>query len=259
MAVFTPEQARVYKPQATAGRPDALPYQFENTPFTLVHYPQAWQYHDEHGFIPDIGKIVHKPGANGVEGHTGRPPDPTQAITKAIRKGGTVLSPGDRRLGEWANYLISYPVNGRSSNAQHYALKTAEFNLLPGGSAKQRDTSGEWFRFLAWMRDQPGLLHTMPETSYELLLGRAQERLERMVTKSNGNTIAMARIEAQQTRIAAMEVAWVEMNGAETVTLSASSVAGGDVAAIVAQAEAQLSIESTPAPTGKLKRSKSDV
>jgi len=77
--------------------PDLLPVDARTRPeppFVYVHYSNAWEWDDEHAWIPELSKLVAMPGVNGTDHRM----DLNKAIQGAVAKGGTYINPKDKRL-----------------------------------------------------------------------------------------------------------------------------------------------------------------
>ena len=93
------EKARIEKPAGlpVTGRPPALK-------FVYCHYPQSWAFVDGFGFLPNLAKIVAKPGVNGVPASG----DLSRVLASVHAKGGTYIDPKDPRLGDYVDYVQYY-------------------------------------------------------------------------------------------------------------------------------------------------------
>ena len=221
---------RLTKPEPfvpeTADDSSKLPAKYANYRFLFVHYPKGWGFNEADGFMPELSEIVAMPGANGI-GDDGKL---SKAIGGSVQKGGVIINPQDGRLGEWVNYVASYPCrNGR----KHYCFKSVEFDILSDGDVKQRDTSKDYRRFLAHIRDG-GFIAPMSEAVYNGLLEVEGRGLERCIKAASNNPHRAPQVEAKQKRIEAMRAAWLAMNG-EATPVGSMSGAKDESAALAAE------------------------
>lgn len=114
-----------------------------NNPFEIVHY-YDWFFDQRGGengegeWLPDLGKLNHTPGANGVALINGRV-NPAGARAGVIQKGGILISQGDRRLGpepEYIHYLAAYPAKTKyGQRGKYHIYSWVRFTILGGGRA----------------------------------------------------------------------------------------------------------------------------
>ena len=213
------DTARAWTIQGDVAAEPALPGQFANEPFFLVHYPQAWIWHDDHGFLPTPGKIIFKPGVNGVTGRPGERPNPAQSLTGAVQKGGTIIRPDDLRLGPYRHIVASQPVQSSDGKARHFCTKLDDFEILNRNVAIQLDNGEAWWTFCAYLRDKSGLIAPMSQYAYNLLLGQEEFRLRRL--RKPSRPVDPDEIPAQKERIARMKAAWEAMRAPVSTSLGA--------------------------------------
>lgn len=213
MTIIGKAQAETYTANQEPSGDSRLPHGlFAKEPFTLFWYPWAWLWNDEHGFLPDIGRVEHKPGVNGVTGEPGQRPNPALALNRVMTAGGEIFRVGDHSLGPWRNYLVSYPTNLGAKTGKHFEFVGAEFEKIGRDNAKQLDRSADWWAFLIYMRDKSGRVGPMPQSTYNQIREVEEVRLQRIRGRT-GTPPEM--IEAQKARLAAMAAAWKKMMGAE--------------------------------------------
>lgn len=134
-----------------------------NAPFTLVHH-HCWTYtqnekvpgFEEGAWLPDTGTIRHEPGANGVT----KSGNPAAAILGAQTKGSIPILNGDRRLGEYANYLGSYDVKGGGTM---YVLQGVRYALVRGGRAAIPTPDLKWIYAFRQQLQTSGIVPPMQE------------------------------------------------------------------------------------------------
>lgn len=183
-----------------------LPAEFGNYPWQFVHYAMGWMYDDELGFIPSLSRIEARPGCNGVDLSLST----ARANAGAAKKGGRIIDPTDRRLGQWMDYVVWYDVAG---GRKHFCFTGTEFALLPGGQARAIDNSVNVRKFCAHLRDV-GVVDAMSGVIYNVLLDMETTkltRLRRRAVKSDGMADL---VKAQDARVSAMRKAWEAMGEA---------------------------------------------
>lgn len=195
-------QATPYKPSSGEGS-GGLPIQFANYPFQFVHYPQGWEYVEGYGFLPSLSEIVAKPGVNGV----GLDLATNKADSGAMKKGGTIIKPGDRRLGADADYVISYPV---VNNNRHFCFKGTRFQSLPGGSYLPVPDPALLHAFRKLLVDT-GIVDQIPDAVYQKLLEMENKGYARILKQG-----VPAEIEKKAARIEAMKAAYAALGTAPT-------------------------------------------
>ena len=202
-------KGETYLPQQAVSD-DALPEKFANYPFVYVHYPMGWVFDDAAGFLPELSEIQAKPGVNGVgkDGRLSRP------IGGAIQKGGTIIDPADRRLGDWKNYLVTYPVVG---GRKHHCFRSAAFTILPGGRVHAGDGSEDYNAFRAFVRDE-GVVAPMENPVFMALMDRESRGYNRVIRDAVKLPHLAPLADAKKARMAAMRAAWAKMNPPELVT-----------------------------------------
>lgn len=211
---ITKDHGSTYSPQGGQQTDDTrLPPQWANYPFTFVHYPAGWGYFGaELGYLPELCRITHHPGVNGVEqpvqGGQRLPIRTNRAYSGAGAKGGTLIRLDDSRItrSEWAGFLIRLPCVG---NGFYHCFKSTEFVSYGPGMVEEQDTSAEFFKFRAFLRDQ-GIVGGMPLPVYNRLLATEQAVLGRLLGQDSTPLIEK-RVAAQEAKIEAMKAQWLAM------------------------------------------------
>ena len=179
--------------------------------FVYVHYPKAWTYHLEHGFLPTIKKVKARPGLNGVK------KDGSMALTLArvTEMGGTVLDPKDERLGEYQDYVCFYPIRGSSS--KYYDDFNASAVVLPSdeviwNTSEQRET---WHEFLAFVRDS-GMIRPLLREVYIAMVERERNKRDSLIGRVDRNPHLTKRLADCEAKLEGMAKAW-DAHNAELV------------------------------------------
>lgn len=177
MSSIVQPRAEVYRPHDSV-EATRLPIK-DNAPFTLVHYPGAWEWDDTLlDFLPCLSEVSHRPGVNGI-GDDGKP---TRALGGAVGKGGTLIPPGDARLGKWRNYVTRYATtNGK----YYYCFAGTTFAILPGGQARPVDGSTNYRAFRQHLV-KSGILAPIDPISYNALEDATARRIARISNRMQG-------------------------------------------------------------------------
>lgn len=208
MAAIHLDTPKPFIPQADQDE-RRLPQKYTNQRFVYVHYPAGWSFDPVLGFLPDLNTIVAKKGVNGV-GEDGRMNKP---IAGSIQKGGIVINPADRRLGEWHNYVGSYD----TVNGKHWCFKACRFTILPGGNVSQNDNSAEFAAFRKHILDA-GMCNSLEEPVFNELREIERKRLERAGKEAAKNPHLKAAYEARIEVGRAMDAWWAKYTGADQPT-----------------------------------------
>ena len=222
MSAITLRNPERLQPQAEAVA-HLLPADMANYPFTHVHYPGGWVYDDELGFLPELSEVTGRPGVNGVpiSGNM------NLAIAGAIGKGGMLINPTDARLGEFRNYMARFKcVGGR----HRYGLAQDEYVLLPGGEAKQENTSDYKRSLVVHLRDN-GMVHPLESPVYRKLLDIEERARLRLAQRSAANAFFTDALKAKEKRIVAMKAAWADLRAKLTPVGTAAPESASEEAA----------------------------
>lgn len=220
MAVVHISGGRVERPSDST-QEQRLPQEYANDRFVLVHYPMAWTFDLEHGFLPDLCQIPETPGVNGV----GRERNTSRAIGLATgKKGGTVIHGTDSRLGEWKPYLASYPCEG---GRRHYCFRGTEFDSLGNGQVAPVPDAAGYLRFLVHLA-AVGVVEPISPPAYNILRRRAEDKLTRLVGRSADRPSLAATVEAQTALLKAMATAWskVQAGPADATEIKRTRIGG---------------------------------
>lgn len=97
-----------------------------NRAFTCVHFG-LWKFDEEADeWLPEVGEILHVPGANGVSERG----NPNAAKTGAVSKGGIIIEAHDSRLGEFIDYLAYFPTR---AGRRFYCMRWTSFTIVRNG------------------------------------------------------------------------------------------------------------------------------
>ena len=185
--------------------------------YVYAHHWQAWAYTEvaESGkvipgeelgrglgrgeWIPVLHKIYIRKGLSGASTDT----DVEAPIANAIRKGASVIRPGDQRLGPWADYLRIYR---DMSGAIHYVEQTEQAVRLPSGETVLRPNEQKYHAFVAHIRDH-GVVDPMSPIAYEAIRTRMEAEIE-YLREAATRTGSSPQLERKLRILAAMDQAW---------------------------------------------------
>lgn len=171
---------------STVETPDGLPVPRGKVPppkFVYVTYPRSWSWAGpEHGFLPDLKRVVAKPGCNGV----GEDLDMSRVLAGVSSKGGTYIRPGDERLGEYADYVRYYTTrDGRRWYVDFCEVAT----VLPNDEVlwdTGEEVQAQWLAFRAAVRDS-GIISPMLVQIYEALHARQKREVNGLAARIHSN------------------------------------------------------------------------
>lgn len=185
--------------------------------YIYAHHWQAWAYTEvaETGkviageelgrglgrgeWVPVLHKIYVRKGLSGASTDT----DVEAPIANAIRKGASVIRPGDQRLGSWADYLRIYR---DMSGAIHYVEQTEQAVRLPSGETVLRPNEQKYHAFVAHIRDH-GVVDPMSPIAYEAIRTRMEAEIE-YLREAATRTGSSPQLERKLRILAAMDAAW---------------------------------------------------
>lgn len=225
-AIVHIKDGRVERPTETAEE-SMLPAEFANVPFVFVHYPLAWTFDVDRGFLPDLCMIQKLPGCNGVgkDGKLARPIGRAQE-----EKRGVVIRAEDARLGEWMNFVISYPCAG---GGRHYCFKGTEFNSIGNGQAIPVPNPDGWAAFLAYLRDNQ-VVDPVSLPVFNLLMKRAEVRLGRQANRAAHQPHLNEKVEETRAYIEAMKTAWAACVAKSAAPVEPKRIRGARVETVTA-------------------------
>lgn len=182
--------------------------------FVYTHFPKAWTFDLELGFLPTIKKIKARPGLNGVK------KDGSMALTLArvTEMGGTVLDPKDERLGEYQDYVCFYPI--RNSTSKYYVDFNQSAVVLPSdeviwNTSEQRET---WNIFLAFIRES-GMIRPLLREVYIGMVERERNKRDSLIGRVDRNPHLKKRLDECEAKLEGMTAAWDKHNAALAKTL----------------------------------------
>ena len=185
--------------------------------YIYAHHWQAWAYTEvaETGkviageelgrglgrgeWVPVLHKIYVRKGLSGASTDT----DVEAPIANAVRKGASVIRPGDQRLGTWADYLRIYR---DMSGAIHYVEQTEQAVRLPSGETVLRPNEQKYHAFVAHIRDA-GVVDPMSPIAYEAIRTRMEAEIE-YLREAATRTGSSPQLERKLRILAAMDAAW---------------------------------------------------
>ena len=175
--------------------------------FVYVVYPKSWEYHEEHGFIPVLCRLVAQPGCNGVNmrGSLAKP------IASAQMKGGTFIDPKDTRLGPYTDYVQYYDCD---NGGRWYVDFCAKATVLTSGEIiwNTKESTVEFDLFRKHLRDA-GIVPMMLPEIFDWLLRREEEKEKSLLSKCGNNPHMQSKYNEQIERIQAMQNAFDTMQG----------------------------------------------
>lgn len=202
----------VYKPEGSIE--DAmLPAEYRNTSFLYVAYPGGWEWDAERQImIPCLSEIRIKAGVNGID----KDLSPHRAVGSSRAKGGVIIEPTDRRLGEWMHFITRYKVGaGRPMQhvGWHYCFKSSTFEILPNGRASAVDGSAEFRAFRAHLVEA-GIVPQISGPEVSDILAREELGLRRLIAEAQNNPHRSDAVKAKQARVNAIRAWWANENAA---------------------------------------------
>lgn len=203
----------VYKPEG-AIEDAMLPQSFTNTPFLYVAYPNGWEWDTENKrMLPCLSEIRIKAGVNGISDDL----SPHRAVGSSRQKGGIIIEPTDRRLGDYMHFVTRYKTGAGKPIRQvgwHYCFRSASFEMLANGRAAPVDGSADFRAFRAHLVSA-GIVPPISGPEINTLLGIERLGLDRMIRRAQDNPHLGKAVEAKQARVAAIEAWWVAENAPE--------------------------------------------
>ncbi len=202
---------RLTKPQrevATIEGPAGLPVPRGKAPapkFVYVVYPRGWDYHPEYGFLPQLKKIIAKPGVNGVDKHGSL----SRVLASVQEKGGTYISPTDMRLPEEYRDYVQY--FDTTCGRKWYVDFCSQVAVLPNGELLWSTNPGEWDKFRAAIKASGIVPDMLPEIYQELKISK-EKVLARIASTMNGNPVRTAQYEEALSALEHMEKHWASLN-----------------------------------------------
>lgn len=199
----TSADARPFQPHSVQ-ESRLLPVKHSNAEWRYIHAPGSWQWSDEKGaFLPVLGRMVLEPGMNGTVASRSGPPSPSTLRAKMDSKGCVEIQVGDPRLGEHADYLVSYACEGGRKSWQHAGV-AFEFTG-PGRARMEKLDPKVYADFLHACLAVTG---DPPDSAMADLIERYQRRLDRMAARDGAavkGSLTAQRIVADTERLAGME------------------------------------------------------
>ena len=185
--------------------------------FHLGHYPQSWEWHEDHGFLPNLVPLSAIAGVNGNVRANGPhakagPVNMNGFISGFTAKGGTYIEPTDHRLSEhehgaqFINYHTTwYDVN---NGTRHYCMPWEQATVLPTGRViwNEEIGTGMWRTFRAHLRDS-GIVDPIEHVVVLAMLDALTERLDRLKARPETRQINDKMAEAER-KIAGISNAW---------------------------------------------------
>ena len=186
---------------------DGLPITYKDKQsfkFVYVHFPKSWIYDVDRGFLPDLTKMIARPGLSGVK----KDGSMTLALANVREKGGVVLDPKDERLGPYLDYVHFYPIRG---GGKYYVDFNKAATVLPNdeiiwNKSELRET---WYEFLEFVRGTT-LVRPMIREIYLAIREKELDKLNGLLSRFDRNPHLKHRIELAEARLAGMDKHWQE-------------------------------------------------
>ena len=197
---------------------DGLPITYrdmQSFKFVYCHFPKSWIYDVTRGFLPDLTKMIARPGLSGVK----KDGSMTLALANVREKGGVVLDPKDERLGPFMNYVHFYPIRG---GGKYYVDFNKAATVLPNdeiiwNKSELRET---WYEFLEFVRGTT-LVRPMIREIYLAIREKEIDKLNGLLSRFDRNPHLKHRIELAEARLAGMEKHWQEYSNTFAPTSTA--------------------------------------
>lgn len=200
----------VYKPEGSI-EDWMLPQEYANTSFLYVAYPGGWEWDSgSKRMLPCLSEIRVKAGVNGI----GDDLSAHRAVGSSRQKGGALIDPQDRRLGEWQHFITRYKVGAGKPMKQigwHYCFRSSTFEILPGGRTSPVDGSADFRAFRAHLVDA-GIVPPISGPEVSDLLSRERLGLRRLIAQAQNNPHRSDAVKAKQERVTAIEEWWAAEN-----------------------------------------------
>ncbi len=201
--------------------PDLLPAGPRTRPgsaYVFIHYDNAWRYHETHGWIPQLSKLVAQPGVNGTD----RRMDLSKAIQGAVSKGGTFIEPRDKRLlidGEDEDdaRFYDYARFYETTDGRKWWVEPGQMPTVTRSGRilwNDDENSAAMAAFSAHIRDA-GIVEPMHELTYADKIDGARNRVENIRSRVGMNPHLSAELKAAEERLEAMSAAWTKQGSAE--------------------------------------------
>ena len=174
--------------------------------FVYVHYPDAWRYDLDCGFLPNLSRISAIPGVNGV----GSDGSLTRVLSSVRSLGGTFIDPKDHRLGdEFMDYVRFYPT---SDGRKWYVDFCQEATVLPTGQIvwNNSEVVEPKKRFAAAIRDS-GIIEPLLHEFYVSMVEKERAKLDRLYGRIDRNPSIKTKVTLCENRLAGMQRDWDKM------------------------------------------------
>ena len=170
--------------------------------FVYIHYPKSWVYDVDRGFLPDITKVIARPGLNGVK----KDGSMSLALATVRERGGVVLDPKDERLGKYQDYVHFYPIRG---GGKYYVDFNKAATVLPNDEIiwNKSEQRPAWHDFLMFLRGTT-LVRPMIKEIYMSIREKEVNKLNSLAGRYDRNPHLKHRIELAEKRVAGMDAHW---------------------------------------------------
>jgi hypothetical protein len=174
--------------------------------FIYSHAPSSWLFMDEVGWVPSLDMHAAVPGVNGVP-QTG---DMSGLIAQIGMNGSVVISPKDARLGPFVDYIVRYET---VTGTPHYCHAWEEPSILPDRTVVwDRKAAAAGHRaFLAYLRDESGLIDPMHEAIYLRERQKQEEKVNNLAARVGANPALKTEHDRAVKRIDDMRASWEAM------------------------------------------------
>lgn len=200
---------------ATSARP-APPYFFS-------HYPNGWDFHLKHGFLPRLCKNTAIPGVNGAfyDPRT-REVVLSRTMQGVAAKGGTVINPLDKRLiregetedsAEFYDYVRYYD---RADGKKHYIEPGQIPTITTRGQViwNTDEAHDVAMRFRAHLRDA-GIVEPMHHVEFVAMRKAAESRVDKLRSRLAVSPGLAHKLKEAEEYLEAMTAEWDRLLKAE--------------------------------------------
>ena len=168
--------------------------------FFFQHHPMRWMFVGGE-WLPQLAKLAVDPGVNGVTEGGGM----DLAFAAAMRRGWQIIQPSDPRLGEYQDYLVSYPHEaGGNTYLDPFQEVTVEAGrmFIEGGG----ESYHAFLRHLVTAGIVPPISPNVVRVKSHAVEKKI-ERLQGAVSLNPANQIAAGKLKRAEATLAAMRKA----------------------------------------------------
>jgi hypothetical protein len=182
-------------------------------PFLYAHMDSDWEYHPEHGFLPQLKRYPIVPGLNGVDEHSGD----SSLRAGILAKGGIIIDRYDDRLlldGEHtddeSHTYYDYVRYFETEDGRRYHVEPGEVPTITGRRAIVWDKDAGrrgYAAFRKHLRDS-GIIDPITDPAWQDIRAHQTARIERLRDAVARNPHKAAALEAAEATLRAMTAEW---------------------------------------------------